>query len=381
VRPLLPSRLAALALALALVAAAGCHRPAPNAEPTADPQAPKPAANALALSQEQRAQLGLVTVKATLGEVPDVELRSGVVLLPPTAQALISTPVSARTRAPVTLVVGMTVREGDPIAEVVPVLSAGEQVTLNVQAADLVGQIASTETQLKNEEAQLARGRALAPRGLISPQDLENQEAAVASTRSKLAALRIESAMQGARGGAVTLRAPIGGLVASVDAPNGATLPAGHVLAQIVIDGPRWIDVAMPTDAPSGSGYSVRVGGAWVRARLLARGVIASPDGLRRDRLELTAAGLVVGATLDVRLERGDAKGVVIPASAIVPTVDGDVVYVDTGDGNFAERPVRVAARLDDRVRLASGVVEGELVVSVGAQGLRGEKMRAALGE
>ncbi len=361
----------------ALVATSACHRAAPGAEPAEEGNA----GHGLELTPEQRAQLGLVTVKATLGELPDVELRSGTVLLPPTAQALVSTPVSARTRAPVTLVVGQTVREGDPIAEVVPVLSAGEQVTLNVQAADLIGQIASTDTQLKNEEAQLARGRALAPRGLISPQDLDNQEASVASTRSKLAALRTESAMQGARGGSVTLRAPIGGLVASVDAPNGATLQAGHVLAQIVIDGPRWLDVAMPTDVASGSGYSVRVGGAWVRARLLARGVLASPDGLRRDRLELTAAGLVVGATLDVRLERGDAKGVVIPASALVPTSEGDVVYVETSDGKFVERPVRVAARLDERVRLSSGVAEGESVVVVGAQGLRGEKMRAALGE
>ncbi len=367
-------------IALVLVAAttaSGCRaRGTGEGGATAEAKA----AGALELSAERRTQLGLVSVKATLGELPDVELRSGTVLLPPTRQALISTPVSARTRAPVTIMVGATVREGDPIAEVVPVLSPGEQVTLNVQAADLVGQIATTDTELKNREAQLERARALAARGLLPPQDLENQETAVAATRSKLSALRVESAMQGSRGGAVTLRAPIAGTIASVDAPNGATLPAGHVLAEIVTDGPSWIDVATPADAATGSGYSVRVGRSWVSARLLAKGVVAGPDGLRRDRLEIAAPGLVIGATLDVRIERGASMGVVIPASAIVPTAEGDVVYVEI-EGKFVERAVQVAARLDDKARLASGVAEGERVVSVGGQALRGEKMRAALGE
>jgi hypothetical protein len=362
---------------VALLSVASCKRPtvAPDDHEKKEP-------GFVTLTQEQRSALARATEKAVEADLPESDLRTGLVSLPPSQEAVISTPVSARTKSPVTITVGSAIGEGDVIADLIPILSPGEQVTLSVQAADLSGQLASAKADVASRKSLWERGKQLAGSGLTSPQDLELLETAYASSKAKLAALETETMIQRARGGVVTFKSPVKGTVALVDAPFGATLPAGHVLARIVLEGPRWVDVAMPPDAAVGSAFFVKSGEkTWIPAKLLARGLVAGVDGLRRDRLEVTAPGLVIGASVDVRVATGTQKGIVIPASAVVPTAEGDVVYVESEPNKFVERSVKVAARLDERVRIASGIAMGDAVVTVGAQSLRGERMHGALGE
>ncbi|MGZ3474259.1 MAG: efflux RND transporter periplasmic adaptor subunit [Polyangiales bacterium] len=361
----------------ALLLVASCKKQAAPAE-----EHEKKEPGVVTLTPEQRTALALATEKAIEAELPESDLRTGLVSLPPSQEAVISAPVSARTRTPVTITVGSAIAEGDVIAELIPVLTPGEQVTLSVQAADLTGQLASAKADVASKKSLWERGKQLAASGLTSPQDLELLETGYTSAKAKLAALETETLIQRARGGVVTFKSPVKGIVAAIDAPFGATLAAGHVLARIVMDGPRWVDVAMPADAPVGTSFSVKSAeNTWVPAKLLARGLVAGVDGLRRDRLEVTAPGLVIGASIDVRVARGSAKGIVIPASAVVPTAEGDVVYVESEPNHFVERTLKIAARLDDRVRVASGVALGDSVVTIGAQSLRGERMHGALGE
>jgi cobalt-zinc-cadmium efflux system membrane fusion protein len=367
------------AILAALVFAASCKREAARPD---DHGEEKKEVGFVTLTPEQRTALALTTEKAIEADLPESDLRTGLVSLPPSQEAVISTPVSARTRAPVTIMVGASIAEGDPIADLIPVLSPSEQVTLSVQAADLSGQLASAKADVASRKSLLERGKQLAASGLTSPQDLELLETAYASSKAKLSALESETLIQRARGGVVTFKSPVKGTVAFVDAPFGATLAAGHVLARIVTEGPRWVDVAMPPDAPVGAAFFVKsTEKTWVSAKLLARGLVAGTDGLRRDRLEVVAPGLVIGASVDVRVAKGSQKGIVIPASAVVPTAEGDVVYVEIEPNKFVERSAKIAARLDERVRIASGVALGDSVVTVGAQSLRGERMHGALGE
>ena len=53
-----------------------------------------------------------------------------------------------------------------------------------------------------------------------------------------------------------------------------------------------------------------------------------------------------------------------VPETAILQTGDRDVAFVDTGDGVFEPRQVRIGIRLPDRYEVLSGLAEGERVLA-----------------
>ena len=73
----------------------------------------------------------------------------------------------------------------------------------------------------------------------------------------------------------------------------------------------------------------------------------------------------------------GDAGAVVLPAGALVPTADGDVVFVAEAPGRYRLRRVEVGERGGGGVALAGGVEAGESVVVRGAMELWGEVVKA----
>ena len=106
------------------------------------------------------------------------------------------------------------------------------------------------------------------------------------------------------------------------------------------------------------------------------------PDGTRHDRLVVDAAqsaGLRPGASVSVQVAHGATHGIVIADSALVPGVDGDTVFVEASSGIFTARPVQVAARFEQQVRVASGLNSGDRVVVQGAMALQGERLRSQL--
>jgi hypothetical protein len=143
-----------------------------------------------------------------------------------------------------------------------------------------------------------------------------------------------------------------------------------------------WIDVSVPPDDPVGDGYVIDVATQAVPARLLARGPVTNADGTRHDRLVVdppSAAVLSPGASVPVHVARGVSRGIVLEESALVPGVEGDTVFVETSPGVFVPRAVHVAARLGGRVRLASGLQNGDRVVVQGVMELQGERLRSQL--
>ncbi len=60
-------------------------------------------------------------------------------------------------------------------------------------------------------------------------------------------------------------------------------------------------------------------------------------------------------------------EGLLVPRAAVLDTGRRVVAYVDKGEGRFERRDLRVAARGDDQVLVASGLAEGERVVTQGS--------------
>lgn len=336
------------------------------------------------ITDAERAALDLVVAAAADGELPNAVLRFGRTSAPPDQEALVVSPVPGRVpRAPL-VQLGATVAANDELLSVTPVLSSAERVSLGIQGADLAGQVKTSTDELALREVEAARARDLAASSIVSKAKLQEAETAVATTKARLEALRRAKGVQaGGESASVALRAPVAGTLVALNANVGAVVQPGDVLARILRAGPRWIDVALPPDDPSGVAYEVQAGDAWLVARLLARGALVDADGARHDRIEVPAehaAALLPGSTVAVRVARDTARGVVVAATSIVPGVGSDLVYVEASHGVFAARPVHVAARFDGRARLSDGLAAGELVVTRGAMALRGEAMRAQLG-
>ena len=334
------------------------------------------------LSDQDRAALGLAVAPAAEGDLPDSTLRFGRVVSLLANESQVVSPVTGRVTRPPRVQLGASVSAGAMLLEIVPALDTPDRIAVGTQAAEREGQIEAAVGGLAQAEADAARARQLSPQ-IVSAARLQEAETAVATARARLEGLRnARAAASQAQTSPVSVSAPIAGTVAMIKIEVGALVSKGDVLAQIVREGPVWIDVSVPPDDPVGDRYAVTTSSGLIVARLLARGSVIDADGTRHDRLIVDAAqsaALRPGASVSVQVAHGASRGIVIADSALVPGVDTDTVFVETSSGIFAARPVHVAARFEKLVRVASGLNPGDRVVVQGAMALQGERLRSQL--
>jgi Cu(I)/Ag(I) efflux system membrane fusion protein len=67
-------------------------------------------------------------------------------------------------------------------------------------------------------------------------------------------------------------------------------------------------------------------------------------------------------ANVEMEIDLGERLA--IPATAVLDTGARQVVYVDTGDGYFAPRQIKLGDRDDSMVEVTSGLKTGEKVAS-----------------
>lgn len=378
------SGLALLTMALAVpLAACGESESAREARAMKDatPQRLRPDGT-IQLSDQDRAALGLAVAPAAEGDLPDSTLRFGRVVSLSANESQAVSPVTGRVTRPPRVQLGASVSAGAVLLEIAPALDTPDRIAVGTQAAEREGQIEAAVGGLAQAVADAARARQLSPQ-IVSAARLQEAETAVATARARLEGLRnARAAASQAQTSPVSVSAPIAGTVAMITVAVGALVNKGDVLAQIVREGPVWIDVSVPPDDPVGDRYAVTTSSGLIVARLLARGSVIDADGTRHDRLVVDAAqsaALRPGASVSLQVAHGASRGIVIADSALVPGVDTDTVFVETSSGIFAARPVHVAARFEKQVRVASGLTRGDRVVVQGAMALQGERLRSQL--
>jgi cobalt-zinc-cadmium efflux system membrane fusion protein len=291
-------------------------------------------------------------------------------------------PVTGRVRRPPRVQLGDAVRAGATIVDLVPALDTPDRIAVGTEAAVRAGDIEAAERDLARAQADAARARELSPQ-VVSAAQLLQAETAVATARARLDGLRqARAAAVQARTQPVPVAAPMAGVVSALSVQVGAVVNKGDVLARVIVPGPLWVDVLVPPGDPAGDAYSIGAPSGPVAARLLARGRFVEADGTRHDRLVVdarSAGALMPGSSVSVRVAYGTARGIVLPEAALVPRVEGDMVFVERSPGVFAPRSVEVATRFGGRMRLRSGVTAGERVVVQGVMALQGERLRSQL--
>jgi len=292
--------------------------------------------------------------------------------------------------------IGERVSAGTPLANVdaTPYRLAAEQAGADARAAAAGVALAAIDrvsVRLRVDRENLERERRLYAAGIVAQRDVASAQATLAadaadarSARDALAQARDQSRSAAARADAAaydlsrtTLRAPVAGVVSAIYVqPGSAVDPSTPAIALAGESGQATLDVAAADLARVRAGDAVRVranGGAFA-ARV--SGVSAAVDpatGLATVGIDGVPASLAAGTPLEATIVVGEARGLVVPQSAVIedPQSGRSLVFVETkaagGNVAFAARDVIVDVRGDGLVRVTSGLHAGERIAATGA--------------
>ena len=180
----------------------------------------------------------------------------------------------------------------------------------------------------------------------------------------------------GRTSGTVTVRAPIGGVVQTLNARAGVTLAEGQTLAEISGLGTVWLNAALP-EAQAGT---VQVGqraiakltafpGESFGGRVVAILPTAAADSRTLTvRVELGNRGarLRPGMFASVALG-GDAKpALLVPSEAVIRTGTRTIVMLEMGDGRYHPAEVEAGREGGGKTEILRGLAAGEKVVVSG---------------
>lgn len=300
----------------------------------------------------------------------------------PDRSAKVSTPVAGRL-VDVKLKEGATVKKGDVLA-VVRVPDIGR-----VKAAQ-----SGTTAKASAAKANADRLEALADKGLAAKQEATSARAEADALAAESRALGSEVSALGAGEGAdLALRAPVSGTVVSRDAVVGQPVTTEQTIAFIAdlseiwflarvfekdlgrLDAGAGAEVtlnAYPTDRFDGKVEYVGKQIDPVARTVTARIRLNNHDDLLRIGLFGTARVVAKG-------EKAGEPVLVVPRSAITEIAGKTVVFVKIGEGEYETHEVLTGDAAAGKVRILSGLREGEQVVTEGAFTVKSVLLRGTI--
>ena len=175
---------------------------------------------------------------------------------------------------------------------------------------------------------------------------------------------------------AFPIRSPVSGVITDKSVVQGSAFQMGQVLFRIARLDPIWVIANVPQqNAPFlRRGMTALIHDPY-RGTAARRGIVSfiypSLDSLTRTGEARVEVGnrdgrLQPGTFVDVDLLTPPLKRLAVPESAVLPTGERYVVFVDLGDGRLAPREVRLGARAGGYYEVLAGLQAGEIVVTSG---------------
>lgn len=337
-----------VAILLVVVALAGCG----NRNPPAAAHSPPPA-------------LASVVVHAQTAR--DEQVWDGVV------EAVNQATITAQTNARVLELphdVNDIVAKGDVLVRFTDV----EQKSARSAAQ---AQVASAEATYREAAASYKRIEAVYAKGYVSAAQLDQQRAQRDAAQAALASARAQLDQVGQALDYTVLRAPYAGIITRRYVQVGEAVQAGPPSPQPLIALQSLDDLRVNVQVPQSAVDAIR--------RFHAAEVLLTGDGARRVaagsvsvfpyadpnthtfnvRLQLPAGdtGLYPGMTVKVAFATGEAKRLLLPASALVQRGELLGVYV-LDDQGVALRQLRIGHSYADQVEVLAGLDDGERVAT-----------------
>ena len=304
-------------------------------------------------------QLGLRTRVAVVQELAVTVELAGTVVADARAGGLVQAGQAGRVEATGAglPVLGQTVRKGELLAQLRPVLSSMERGSNLAQMAEIAAQLAIAERKV----ARYAQLEGAVPQATIDAARLERD-----------ALRQRRSALGSGLSQAEALRAPISGVVSAAHAVAGQVVDAKDVLFE-VIDPARLSVEALAYD-PLPAGGVTRASAA-VPGGALDLAYVGSGRQLREQaqvllfRVQPGGPAVAVGQPLTVlATTAARVHGAAVPRGALVKTATGETaVWVHTAAERFVQRPVTAQALGALELAVTQGLAQGERVVTDGA--------------
>jgi len=283
--------------------------------------------------------------------------------------------------------VGDRVKKGQPLAAVlVPAMVSAQAEAVSAQsAARVAADHARREAHLLDKQLTTAR------EAEVASGEAARADADLAAALSRLTLLGSgspEGAQSIKPNGTVVLRAPLDGLVVRRNAVLGAFVLPNETVFVVANPASLWAvldvyesdlafvhegaEVDLSVDALPGKRVVGRVamlepGVEKATRSLRARIIVDNADGTLRQ-------GFFVRALVPVSTPLH--AGMIVPAAAVQPLGDRDVVFVERSPGRYEVRTVSIGRRTSRLAELTEGLDRGERIVTHGAFVLRGEVTR-----
>jgi len=280
--------------------------------------------------------------------------------------------------------VGDTVERGRLVGRLDP---STLRDAVDAARANLAGAMA----RLVEARNQVERFEPLLPRGFVSRQMFDQAVEARNAAQAQVDAAEAQVRTAETQLSYTELHADGPGVVTARGAEPGEVVTAGQMIVRLAREGGRDAVFDVPARVkdlvPSDSDIEVVLNAdPEVAARGRVREVSPEADPATRTfrvRVGLTdpPAAMRLGSTVTGSVQVGGEAGTVIPAAALTSAQGRPAVWVvDPADNRVALRNVEVGRYELDRVLIAHGLAEGELVVTAGVQVLRPDQQVRLLG-
>ena len=329
--------------------------------------APAVAADVLPLTAAQKKNLGIATVAAATQTASPALTYPARVTLPPASVRVVAA-------AGAGLVTQLHVQAGDTVKRGAPL------VTLSMPGlAD--AQNALTQARLKSQFAagNAARDEKLFGEGLIAESRLRATQSEAQSARASQAAAQTALAMLGAgkvSGSAITLTAPIAGVVTESAAEPGQRVDAGMALVKVADLSRLALEIPLSTaqarQVAVGQSVTVADSPASGRVTALLPQLNASQSVLARASLVDPQKLLRPGQSVQVAITGSQStQGLAVPAAALVWKANLPYVFVETAQG-FTPTRVQLIRQNASQAEVM-GLVAGSRVAVKGVAALKAQ--------
>ncbi len=373
---------------------AKADKPAPPAD--VKKIVPEVELNLITCSEKAEERIGLKVGTVETKSVRRVRTYGGEAMIPIGRTILVAAPLGGTLKAPTGGVpkAGHPVKLGQPVFQLVPILTPDGKATLSASLADADGQVNNAKAQLELAKIALDRAKRVLAQGAGAQRQVDEAQAGydVASKTLDAASTRkgiLDKVVGTSDSGTATpipIEAPEKGILRTVSALPDQTVPSGAALFEVVDLSTIWVRVPLPvgdyqqinrTDAARVGHLAPLPDEKPVEAKPVIAPPSANPLAATVDlyyEMPNPESEWIPGQRLGVSIPLNDNKeSITVPWSAVVFDVHGGSwIFENVGPRKYARKRVEVAYSHGTDAVLSSGPASGTKVVIAGVQQLFG---------
>ncbi|MCI0704418.1 MAG: HlyD family efflux transporter periplasmic adaptor subunit [Planctomycetia bacterium] len=203
------------------------------------------------ITAEAETRLGIRTAPVVRKAMSRKRVYGGEVIIPPGRSVIVSAPLAGTLKLGTAPVAGQAVQAGKPVLHLVPLLDPVGRANLTAARIEADGQVKSTEEQLKAARIALTRAKEVLAGGAGRQRDVDEAQAQVevatkfveAATARRDYLAKILGELEAGGGTPILVESPMDGVLRTVTALPGQTVPAGAPLFEVMNLDRVWVRV------------------------------------------------------------------------------------------------------------------------------------------